>query len=547
MTIYLDKIQAQFPRLLSRVCPDSFSPAHGCGDRLYWSWKFTDFPGARYQEYLYTLAWLYTSGGWDNPWRKGKGLNELLNAGFAFWSRLVRPNGSLDEAYPLENSLAAASFTLFYLCEAYELCKDDLRQEVREQFKNSAIKVGNWLNKNDEKHGFLSNHLSAAAAALQIAGDIFSQPLFTKRSKYFIGKILSHQSSEGWYDEYGGADPGYQTHGSFYLARIWQRNRDEEILNSLRRANEFLSYFVHPDGSLGGEYSSRNTGFYFPAAYEILASHCSYAKGTAQFQRDNISLNNTVGLEQMDAPNFYVMLNNYVFAHQAAQNTSKGNAPQNAEESQKIFAFSKQGEWLFPRAELLAKSTESYYAVVSLGKGGIIRIWDKRKNKLAFQSSGYLAKIKDKWYSSQSSSSYKKQENELEVIAPFSKVKTKLFNPFLFMAFRLFSLSTGRFSALTYWLKSLLVKTLVTKEKSTALSLKRTISFGTDRIIVKDALPESGMEFIHQDKFSAIHMGSSRYIHVPEELARQSEYRRVKMSTDTDKASRKFEVFFDQG
>ena len=33
----------------------------------------------------------------------------------------------------------------------------------------------------------------------------------------------------------------------------------------------FTSYFVHPDGSFGGEYGSRNTYSFFPHGFELIA------------------------------------------------------------------------------------------------------------------------------------------------------------------------------------------------------------------------------------------------------------------------------------
>ena len=72
---------------------------------------------------------------------------------------------------------------------------------------------------------------------------------------------MDNQSEEGWYLEYSGADPGYQTHATFYLAVLFTKTRDNDLLDSLKRANLYLSYFIHPDGTIGGEYASRNTSF----------------------------------------------------------------------------------------------------------------------------------------------------------------------------------------------------------------------------------------------------------------------------------------------
>src|SRR5207253_7327847 len=101
------------------------------------------------------------------------------------------------------------------------------------------------------------------AAALHVIHRITGDDRFERRAGHFQGRILAAQSREGWYEEYGGADPGYQTHATLYLARIWQQTRDVALLDSLRRSLAFLKHFIHPNGTLGGEHASRNTEFYF--------------------------------------------------------------------------------------------------------------------------------------------------------------------------------------------------------------------------------------------------------------------------------------------
>lgn len=68
--IYLEQVWRQLPRVFSRGDWEPFSKSYGCCDRTYWAWKFTDFPGARFQEAAYALASLYTSPWPDNPFTK---------------------------------------------------------------------------------------------------------------------------------------------------------------------------------------------------------------------------------------------------------------------------------------------------------------------------------------------------------------------------------------------------------------------------------------------------------------------------------------------
>ena len=115
---YFPQALKQIPRLLSSGDREPFSLTYGCFDRSFWAWKFTDFAGARFQEAAYTLAHLYSSES-DNPLRAQPKALEWTRASMAFWRTLQHRDGSFDEAYPFEHSLAATAFTGFYVGEAF--------------------------------------------------------------------------------------------------------------------------------------------------------------------------------------------------------------------------------------------------------------------------------------------------------------------------------------------------------------------------------------------------------------------------------------------
>ncbi|MEL6165121.1 MAG: hypothetical protein AAFR37_15655, partial [Cyanobacteria bacterium J06628_3] len=70
--------------------------------------------------------------------------------------------------------------------------------------------------------------------------------------------------------EYEGCDPGYHTLTISCLARIYQFNPDIRIKEALIKAVNLAAEFVHPDGSYGGEYTSRNTYNFFPHGFELV-------------------------------------------------------------------------------------------------------------------------------------------------------------------------------------------------------------------------------------------------------------------------------------
>ncbi len=116
-------------------------------------------------------------------------LVQWIEGGFDYWCSIQYKDGSFDEAYPFERSLAATAFTSFYLSEAYNFLNGRLSDPCRYRYKKALAAAAQWLCHNDEKHGFLSNHLAAAAAALYHAYRICEDERFEERSNYYLDKF----------------------------------------------------------------------------------------------------------------------------------------------------------------------------------------------------------------------------------------------------------------------------------------------------------------------------------------------------------------------
>lgn len=506
---YLPLALGQLARLLSAGDREPFSLTYGCFDRSFWAWKFTDFAGSRFQEAAYTLAHLYSSEQ-ESPLRGQAKALEWTRASMAFWRTLQHGDGSFDEAYPFEHSLAATAFTGFYVGEAFRLIEGELAATERDGLRSTFARAGDWLCRNDEHHGVLSNHLAAAAAALTVIERITSDHRYGARAQHFLKRIYERQSDEGWYDEYGGADPGYQTHGTFYMARIWQLTGDKQLLDSLARSATFLKHCVHPNGTLGGEYGSRNTEFYFPAGFEMLAASSRDAAAIVHFMRPAVASSVPAGLGMMDRYNLLPMLNNYLFADVAA-----GAPP-----TERItLPCEQEGEWHFKDAGLLIRSTASYYAVVGLSKGGVVKLYDRRSGELVASDCGYWARLGDRRVvSSQSLTRPPRnsiENGKIELEAEFVQINQRVMTPWLFMAFRLFSLTWGRFQTIADRIKRILVEVLVRRRREVPLTLKRIVTLLSSEVIVEDKITSLGGVTVETvaagDKFATIHMGSSRY------------------------------------
>src|SRR5437868_4237858 len=115
---YAGPILEHAPRILSMMDRECLSPTAGCCDRTYWAWKFVDFPGSRFQESVCVLSFLYATDLQGSPYWQNPRLLEWIELALRFWTSVQHGDGSLDEAYPYERSLAATAFTSFYVSEA---------------------------------------------------------------------------------------------------------------------------------------------------------------------------------------------------------------------------------------------------------------------------------------------------------------------------------------------------------------------------------------------------------------------------------------------
>ncbi len=227
--------------------------------------------------------------------------------------------------------------------------------------------------------------------------------------------------------------------------------------------------------------------------------------------------NNAVGLSAMDGWNLFPMLNNYLFATDAAsRNAALAIPPTPAPGGPEETHWHDAG-WLIRR-------TSRYQAIFSLSKGGVIQVW--QDGKLLFSDCGYWIKNgKGQAASSQSLQrmpAWHHKDNSYTLETPFVQVNQRVMNPFLFLGFRGFSITLGQWPTAAVWLKNLLVDVLVKRRKSVPIILTRKVIFRPDGIDIEDKIiptsPIDIKEFGYGSRFSTIHMGSSRYFQINELL-----------------------------
>ena len=352
---YLTAALADIPRLLGAIDRNPYRPTYGCLDRQHWHYRTASFPSEMHQEGVLPLALVYTKKLPGNRWHLNPRVRELAVAALRFAAARRRRDGSCDDYYPFERALGAAVFSLAAAARAYQLL--DLHDaEILAWFQRRA----RWIVDHDET-GRLANHEALAALGLLRVADITGEGQFRRAAVGRIDRLLSWQSDEGWFEEYGGADPGYQTVTIDCLAKIRRLTGDAALDKPLRNALAFVRHFLHPDGSFAGEYGSRGTYHFYPHGMELLAADNvdaadladGFLLGLAADKQGHFS----------DDRMFAHRLGNLIEAY-ADWSPVRPTTP--IESPNELIRY-------FPRAGLLVRRTPTAHTVISTARGGVFK------------------------------------------------------------------------------------------------------------------------------------------------------------------------------
>lgn len=264
--LYARTALAQIPRLLTAVDRHPLRATYGCADRQYWHYRTAAFPSGMYQEAVLPLALVYAQAWPGNRWQRQPALREWLVAMLRYALRSAHRDGSCDDYYPWERALGAAVFSLQAEARAYQLLGLDDAELVA-----GLVRRARWIARHRET-GRLANHQALAALGLWRVFQITGQGEFQQAARRRIAEVLTWQHPEGWFEEYGGADPGYQSLTIDCLAQLDRLGAHPDLAGPLGRAVSFAREFLHPDRSYAGPYGSRGTSHCFPLGWELLAA-----------------------------------------------------------------------------------------------------------------------------------------------------------------------------------------------------------------------------------------------------------------------------------
>lgn len=500
MSEYKSVLEENLPKLINLYNLDKLSESHGFGDRLYWGWKVRDFCNATLQGGVHALAIALQMG---LIREEGFVLN-LIDKAILAIDNIKDSSDSVVEAYPNEQSFCVTALVAFDVLSAIDILDDRIKANKKGQYLAVVEPLIGFLERNDEEHAIISNHLATAVAAIAIWNKFSSKR--SERHKALLDIIYKHQSDEGWYKEYEGADPGYQTLCTYYLAVANHYLKNEALAASLERSLEYLKYFVQPDGSIGGLYGSRNTEVFYPGGLAILAKESTLARSILSELGLGIKGGVHVTPLIIDIGNYAPLLNSYAYAAWVLKDTSGFS-------NSTTLPFKTQFSKNFEDSGIYIHSTETYYAILNYKKGGTLKVFNKEKGILDLEDGGWVAKNgKGKWVSTQQIEQSRNFEGG-EFNASFFESNEAYPSPFQFMVLRFLSITIFKSNRLGNMFKRAIVKLLMTGKKKVDGNVRRKFDFLNSKIEIREYIkrPKNYPNVEHGAKFKSIHMASSGY------------------------------------
>lgn len=467
---YLSLVLQQTPRILTQIDRDPDSPTYGCCDRNFWHYKIRDFSSAILQQAGLGLAYLYCYNRPENPYYQKQEIKDIAIATVSYWQKIQHTDGSFDEYWPSERSIPATVFSLYAVCEIaklFHLSHPSLLRSIR--------KSAQFLTKNSENNAL--NQEISSMCALYNASIVLNSPTLRKEAEKKRSKLMTLQNSEGWFAEYGGADIGYLTVSLNFMAEYYLLSNNQQAKESCIKMINFLQYFVHPDGSLGGDYGSRNTEYFLPAGWEISSSFHLLSKSIIKkilpYLEQDFSVDDRY-------------LTHYIFSSFAKAMILF--QPQKQPSSQ--LPHERSSTQYFPHAGLYIHSNTKYYAITALSKGGVTVIFDKKNKRRLLNDCGYRAiNTKNIAVTNWTNKEYYCHFNNTASHAPQITLQTSFYQAKFHIPTSLQHLALRIASRLLRKkIIDIMKKKLILPSKREPITLQRTITFYPEKITINDII-----------------------------------------------------------
>lgn len=461
------------------------SPSFGSFDRAWWGWKKKDFPDATLQ-YGVKLAVEYAR-------RKEQTANlpDWLSAYVRFCGQIQLRDGSFDQVYPYERSPGVVYDILSTLI--YVRQSPFLQGAACSELDGIIARAVAFAVKNDERHGEIANHLAEYAFELFYAG------ARDKGQEYLERTLRLFDPEEGWFQEYQGPDPGYQTRTLRYLTKTAELLEDDALWGVVEKAARFVGHALMPDGSLHPMLGVRSTAVLYPAAFEKLARRdAAFAPLAARVRKGwegrKVPLPSTLDFE-----NAMRLADD---ALEAADVAGELPAPQEP-----------TGRVELPRAGLVVDRSagRSVHVAVKLGGAAVIYHGDR----LVHEDAGYLLETNGVYLT--------RMPEGGEPVGPL-KIRTRFYaslhdelDPLRFVALRVLNLSFLRVGWIGELFKKVVVKRLMTGRRALAVTLEREVALTEQSVVISDEIQDhrkirpARERLWRCRRLVGTHMASSRY------------------------------------
>lgn len=500
-SIYINFILKNIPKVITQVDRDEDSPTYGSCDRNFWHLKIRDFSSAILQQTSLTMALLYKLNFKGNIYYNNKKVYEWSKASLDFWKNIQLRDGSYNEYYPYEHGFPPTAFTLFSSAETYKLLELNDKSII-----DSMRKTAKFLIRNIEKKAF--NQEMASIAGLYSYYTITKEKWVIDGLNKKLERVLKLQKQEGWFPEYGGADFGYLSVAFDMLSEYYWQSKDARVVEPLNKIIDFIKYFVHPDGTIGGEYGSRNTIYFLPNGLEVMNNI-----GNKEASAIKMKI-----YEEIDSDAYFQnSIDDRYFSHYVIHSFLRAldkEKDKSSNEHIKLPYELRENKY-FKQSGLMVISEDSYYAVISLRKGGIVKLFSDCEER--FIDFGYRI---NEGNTSVAATNWLDQEykisltntNEVKVKGRFNLIKVQTSSPIKHFILRIISLLFGKS------IIGLLKKKLIFINKHKDVYFERKLELKPNELVIEDLItsPKSTINLKSANTLSLRHVASGKFFKTTE-------------------------------
>ncbi len=456
------------------------------------------------QQSALTLALLYDTPLEHSPYYRNERVRDWALAGVRFWAGIQHADGAFDEYYPCEHGYIPTSFSLFAVAEACRLLGCDNDAVLR-----ACRRAARYLAHNEEREAL--NQEAASMPALYAAHLLTGEAWMGEAARAKFERFVQRQSPDGFFAEYGGADLGYLSTTLDFLLEYARLSGDDRVWDIADKIVDFCSYFVHQDGSVGGQYGSRNTEYFLLSPLCLLAGRSPVARAMLGRLRTG----------QQGVLAYYGAFDDRYLCHNMLHSLLRAvrYAPGDELEGA-VLPCDSEHERYFEDAGLLSIHQRGAHLVCGLSKGGVMRLFSAGRE--VFSDYGYRLEGAN---GTPSASSWLRadalrggSQGIYRVEGAFAEVPRQRVTPLKHMGLRILARAWGK------RLIPMLKKRLIFVDRAGPGRYARQLSMGQGTLQIEDELTlEHGARRAYAaDKFSLRHVASSKYYAVDELTERSS-------------------------